>query len=280
MPGLNEWIKLENGSCSFNFSDLKIWKKKECIDYAVEKITENYENFYVALSGGIDSEFVANSLLERGISFVPVIVKLETNKIESWFAFKWCYENKKTPLVISLTEEEIVNSFLKISNENNIPFYSSPQVLLSKIISSFGGSLLFGGEEFFQRDRFLAADMKPMSENLSTDNYSFIVETINRDHPGGFLSYTPELMVNIVKEIDYSKPSEIALAEYYGVMPRPKINAQMNLFLNRKLYELKIETDKNTVVFVYELGNKNVFLKYAEEKLILKVESQKIKLNS
>ena len=62
---------------------LKIWKKKECIDYAVEKITEKYENFYVALSGGIDSEFVANSLLERGINFIPVIVNLETNKIES-----------------------------------------------------------------------------------------------------------------------------------------------------------------------------------------------------
>jgi hypothetical protein len=280
MPGLNEWLKVENDSCSFDFSDLKIWKKKECIDYAVEKITEKYENFYVALSGGIDSEFVANSLLERGINFIPVIVNLETNKIESWFAFKWCYENKKTPLVISLSEEEIVNYFPRISKTNNIPFYCSPQVLLSKIISGFDGSLLFGGEEFFQRDRFLAADMKPMSENLSTDNYSFIVEKINKKHPGGFLTYTPELIVNMVKEIDYSKPPELALAEYYGVMPRPKINAHMNLFLNRKIHELKIETDKDTIVSVYELGNKSVFLKYAEEKLILRVESQKLKLGS
>lgn len=280
MPGVNDWIKIEDEFSSFDFSNFKKKNKKESIDNAVQKITEKYENLYLALSGGVDSEFVANCLVERGIKFVPVIVKFETNKIESWYAFKWCYENKIKPIIISFTEEEIINYFPKIAKEHGVPFYCSLQLLLSEIIYNYGGSLLFGGEEFFQRDRFLNSDMLPLSENLSTDNYSFAVEKKNKNHSGGFLTYTPELIVNIIEEIDYSKPPEIALAEYYGVIPRPKINSHMNLFLNRKIHELKMETDKETTVSVYDIGSKKDFLKCAEEKSTLKVEAKKIKLLS
>ena len=78
MSGLNNWINIDWSTklptCTMNFSNLTVMSKQDAIDHTVNKLIENYSNLYVCLSGGIDSEFVANCLLERNVPFTPVIV--------------------------------------------------------------------------------------------------------------------------------------------------------------------------------------------------------------
>jgi hypothetical protein len=278
MPGRDDWIKIENGSCSFDFSDLKIWKKKECIDYAVEKMVEKSENLYLALSGGLDSEFAANCLIERGVKFTPVIMDIHTNRIENWYAHRWCYENTIKPLVITLSEEEVVKTFPKISQERNIPFYCSIPIILSKMVSQREGNLILGGEEIIDRDYFLSGEFNKMSEKISFCEYAFCVEQENSNHIGGFLSYTPELFLNCLEEIDYSKPGQIALAEYYGVLPRPKINANINLALLPGLKRLKNILDKDKIVNVYEMENKDSFIDQAKKSKKITIQAKELML--
>jgi hypothetical protein len=278
MPGRDDWIKIENGSCSFDFSDLKIWKKKECIDYAVEKMVEKSENLYLALSGGLDSEFAANCLFDRGVKFTPVIMDIHTNRIENWYAHRWCYENKIKPLVITLSEEEVIKTFPKISQERNIPFYCSIPIILSKLVSQREGNLVLGGEEIIDRDYFLSGEFNKMSEKISFCEYAFCVEQENSNHIGGFLSYTPELFLNCLEEIDYSKPGQIALAEYYGVLPRPKINANINLSLLPGLKHLKNILDKDKIVNVYEMENKDSFIDQAKKLKKITIQAKELML--
>jgi hypothetical protein len=278
MPGLDNWIKIENGSCSFDFSDLKIWKKEECIDYAVEKMVEKSENLYLALSGGLDSEFAANCLFDRGVKFTPVIMDIYTNRIENWYAHRWCYENKVEPLVITMSEEEVVKTFPKISQERNIPFYCSIPIILSKMVSQREGNLILGGEEIIDRDYFLSGEFTKMSKKINFCEYAFCVEQENSKHIGGFLSYTPELFLNCLEEIDYNKPGQIALAEYYGVLPRPKINANINLSLLPGLKHLKNILDKDKIVNVYEMESKDSFIDQAKRLKKITIQARELML--
>lgn len=276
MPGLGDWIKIENDSCAFNFSDLKIKSKKECIDYAVEKIVERSDNLYLALSGGLDSEFAANCLYDRGVNFTPVIMDIQTNRIENWYAYHWCHEKKIKPLVISMSEKEVVKYFTKISEERNIPFYCSIPVVISRMVSQRGGNLILGGEEIIDRDYFLSGEFVKMSEKISFCEYAFCVEQENKHHIGGFLSYTPELFLNCLEEIDYSKPGQLALADYYGVFPRPKINANANLSLLPGLKYLRSVLDKGKFINVFEMENKDIFIEQAKILKKVNIRAKKI----
>jgi hypothetical protein len=278
MPGLDNWIKIENGSCSFDFSDLKIWKKEECIDYAVEKMVEKSENLYLALSGGLDSEFAANCLFDRGVKFTPVIMDIHTNRIENWYAYRWCHEKKVKPHVVTMTEKEVTKFFPKIAEERNIPFYCSIPIILSKIVSQKNGNLILGGEEIIDRDYFLSGEFTKMSEKINFCEYAFCVEQENSKHIGGFLSYTPELFLNCLEEIDYNKPGQIALAEYYGVLPRPKINANINLSLLPGLKHLKNILDKDKIVNVYEMESKDSFIDQAKRLKKITIQARELML--
>lgn len=278
MPGFSEWIKIENDSCSFDFSDLKVARKEEYIDYAVEKIIEKSDNLYLALSGGLDSEFAANCLFERGVKFTPVIMDIHTNRIENWYAHRWCYENKVKPLVITMSEEEVVKTFPKISQERNIPFYCSIPIILSKMVSQREGNLILGGEEVIDRNYFLSGEFTKMSEKINFCEYAFCVEYENSKHIGGFLSYTPGLFLNCLEEIDYNKPGQIALAEYYGVLPRPKINANINLSLLPRLKRLKNILDKDKIVNVYEMESKDSFIDQAKRLKKITIQAKELLL--
>lgn len=276
MPGLSEWISVSDDFCTFDFSNVQFKKKSECIDYTVEKIIENGKNFYLALSGGLDSEFAANCLYERGVKFTPIIMDIFTNRIENWYAYRWCYEKKITPLVISMTEAEVANTFPKISLSKKIPFYVSIPLILSEIVLQKNGCLILGGEEIIDRDYLLSGKFEKMSENLDTNKYAYVVELENKNHIGGFLSYTPELFLNCLDELDYNKPGQLALAEYYGVLPRPKLNSSANLMFSNFLLQLKTTTDSKNPIINFKLGNKNDFIAAAKRREIVRVQSNKI----
>ena len=277
MIGLNDWIEVNDYYCSFDFSELKILNKEQCIDYTIENIQKNHSNLFLALSGGIDSEFAANSLLSRGVNFTPIIMDIKSNSIEKWYAYKWCYENKKKPLVIEMTEFQVLTYFTQIAVKKQIPFYSVISWILSEIVYSKGGSLVLGGEEVIDdRDHLLTnKSFAKMSENLETNKYAFSVEMEDKGHVGGFLSYTPELFYNCLKELNYSIDGQLALCQYYNISPRPKINAISNLISIPEFLKTREHVDKNISSFKYNLGDKDTFLSFADKKMKIRFSSLK-----
>jgi hypothetical protein len=276
MAGLNDWIKVNSSFCSFDFSNLNIKTKKESIDYTVETILDNGENFYLALSGGLDSEFAAKCLHEREVDFIPIIFDIGTNRVENWYAHRWCYVNGKKPLVIEMSEPQIVELFPKIAKKKKTTFYSVINLVLSEIVYEKGGCLILGGEEVVDREYFLENSFRKMSDNLETHEFAFCVENDNRGHIGGFLSYTPELFYNCLSELDYEKPGQLSLAEYYNVLDRPKINSFYNLVSSPKLLEINHIVNQKNPIIKFRMGNKNDFLEIARNRGIIKVSATPI----
>ena len=67
-------------------------------------IYESYKNIYLAMSGGIDSENVANTFYRLNIPFKPIIFQAgDLHDIDSWWALKWCKDRNIEPVVLQLS---------------------------------------------------------------------------------------------------------------------------------------------------------------------------------
>ena len=69
---------------------------------AVEDICQKYngKKIFVAMSCGIDSEYVASTLVSMNIDFTPIVVEIEDyNQVDCWWVYKWCKDNNNEPLI-------------------------------------------------------------------------------------------------------------------------------------------------------------------------------------
>ena len=262
MAGHNNWIDIDSSTdtmqCSMDFSTLQILSKTEAIDYNVEQIIKKYDNLYVCLSGGLDSEFAAKSLLERGVSFTPVIVDFGLNSSEVWWAYYWCYKNKIKPKIIDLSVNYMVNVLPALFKKYHGSVVSMIDYIIEFELRSVCGHMILGGGEPFMR---LHADKDKVTGGTG-DNFSFCSYDFNLDitypnkHPSGFVCYTPELYFSLIRDFDYTKPAQIALSEYYGVSPRPKISHDYHK--NQLMHNLLATLQKP--IYMFSLGNRYEFL--------------------
>ena len=81
---------------------------------AANKIANKYDNLYVSLSGGLDSEYIMLTLYNLKIPFKPIIVLIdEANSLESQYAFYMCKKLNIEPIVLKINEYLFVNIFKK-----------------------------------------------------------------------------------------------------------------------------------------------------------------------
>ena len=77
-------------------------------------IHTNYTNIFIAMSGGIDSEYVAETFLKLGLPFTPIIFELENlNYLDVWHAHRWCHYNNIRPEIIKFNLKDYTNEVLK-----------------------------------------------------------------------------------------------------------------------------------------------------------------------
>jgi hypothetical protein len=213
-----------------NIKQVKNLTFDDAADYTIKLISEKYNNLYLPLSGGLDSEFVAKTLLKNNISFTPVILQFINSTPESWYAFKFCDENKLTPKIIDLTNEAKLNLFakrlLKIASTMNFPAVTAVfSVVLSdmfpnaQIITGAGEVLPTSWDYQMQTNRYHDEEL---------DGFMFLQHPLELAfgdaHPGAFFSYTPEILLASIKDFDYTTNSQVAKAKLYGLLPRPKID--------------------------------------------------------
>jgi hypothetical protein len=261
-----DWIKFNKEDNKFSweldFSELQVMSKDDCIDHTIECITNDYDNLHLSLSGGMDSEFVADCLVSRGVKFKPVIVDFGTNSPESWYAYLWCKKNNIEPLVVNLTREMVLKTFSHYALKHSTSFMCGFEFVLDYLID---GHLILGcGDPFKHQDCSTDKLNESVSPMLEISSFDFGLElSYPKKHPASFFLYTPNLLHHMVKNIDYSKPLQMAKAEYYGVMPRPKISAAMS---GMDFQPVASMVNSKVPLHMIKLGEKETFLNVCENR--------------
>lgn len=239
MAGLNDWLKVDvkSRTCVLDFANFTPMKINDAVDHTVNSIIRKYDNLYVALSGGIDSEFIAKCLYERGVKFTPVIVDFTLNSAEVWHAYHWCYKNNVKPHTIKIEMNEVSDKFSAIALKYNVPFITAIDFIIEEYVSDNNGHLITGGAEPFDRDSvFHDRFLKSASEKLDVSSYDFAIDTaFPKKHPGNFQVFTPEFLFCMVRDMNYDKPIQLSMCEFYDVNPRPKLPYVFNVAMDQKI---------------------------------------------
>lgn len=269
MAGLHNWfdVNIKSKTCVLDFTNFTPMKKNDAIDYTVNEIRK-YDNLYVALSGGIDSEFAAKILHERGVKFTPIILDFTLNSAEVWHAYHWCYKNNVTPVTIKIPISEVSEKFSSIAIEHDVPFITAIDFVIEDYVSKHGGHMISGGAEPFDRDSvFFDRMQNTVSDKLDVSSYDFGIDTIfPKKHPCNLQVYTPELLFSMVNDLDYRKPIQIAMCEYYEVNARPKLPYIFNVALDQKIMNNAIRINSTIQADSIVIGTKDEFIEAALNK--------------
>jgi hypothetical protein len=283
MPGHNNWIDLQVNSsgayCNLDFRNFNPIPKKDAIEYTINQITKKYDNLFVAMSGGIGSEFVAKSLHNHGVKFTPMIIDFELNSAEIWHAYQWCYENNITPVVNKLSLDIMINQMPQIARYFNTQYISTLEFLIEKYVSRRYGHVLTGGlSPFTQIPIFKDRLGVPLSHDLNICSYDFGLPLAFGDtHPTSFIAHTPELFYSFIRDVDYSKPTQLAISEYFEVSPRPQFDQEYNFLLSPELAKVSRNVNSTSRLYNFYIGQKDTFLESAGRKEVVPCKTTIIK---
>lgn len=236
--GIGGWMSIVNSPSKpfklrINTKEVKLLPFKEAANYTATSISLTYPKVHIAMSGGIDSEFVANVFYSGQYRFTPVIVLLDENTEESKHAIKWCEDRKIVPLIFDHRNrsEQFIKELIRISYENKFPGVTGS--LVNYIAENIDGSVVTGDGDL-NLDPFTLQGL-----SLFESDY-YIAYQFKGSHPGGFFTYTPELFLACANELEFvsedvfsdsdqlipvggwKHASQTAKCKLYGIDFRPK----------------------------------------------------------
>lgn len=213
----------------------------EAANRVAEDIYSKHNKIFVAMSGGIDSEYVAKVFHRLNIPFTPVIFEVEDlNATDIWWAYKWCKDNGRTPEVVKVTGDEFVKTMVMLCQKYCTRTAGGPSAMYhcSKLAREKGGVLVTGAAfiEYFP-DENLDYLSTPIWRDSSVHNESGVVnkegyifhepDIINHfvvgDMPFNFLSWTPEIVLAYFEARDMTIDSAANKAKIFDCLPRPKL---------------------------------------------------------
>jgi len=232
MPGHTNWYNVSltdrqtynEFALKFNLSTpTAVMEFDQAADYTAQLIHRNYKNLHLALSGGLDSEFVANVLLRNQIPFTPVIVAFKKTQ-DHYYALEWCRTNNITPLILDFDEDEI--DYIKYCHATTKQYriYSVSNLMgcyIANLIKDFGGHLITGDPTI----PGLTQDYNEPAGNMyQVYWFEFLVGLVHPDqHPGGFFFYTPEMALSYATHVDTTLNDASARCKLYQTVAyRPK----------------------------------------------------------
>lgn len=249
--GKNQWIKMRfnrNYQEPFLDSDMDAYLvpyKASAVDSIVKvsdavakDIANSYDNLYVAMSGGIDSEWVAKTFKRNGIPFTPIIYEAEDlMSADTWWAHKWCADNGYTPIVLKEYVFRFVRGIIDLSRDRCLRTPGGPYMMsrVVRYVNDQNGHLVTGAgfPEFFpdpnlsyMNGRFL--DNKLMNSDGTIKNTGWLLHEADftltkllEGHPWNFLSWTPDIVLSYATQREQGT-SEFNKATIFDCLPRPK----------------------------------------------------------
>jgi hypothetical protein len=211
-----------------------------------EDIYASYDNLYVAMSGGIDSEFVAQTFFDLGIPFKPIIFRVsDLNELDIWWAFKWCRDNNVEPVVVDATIEDWVTRLSSVSRKycGRFGAGSGTMSFVNDYVIAHGGNLVTGAGfiEYFPDENldYMTTRYKDSSmhnpDGTPKQGYlmhepDLIQQLSYPTMPFNFLSWTPEIVLSYVHHRDMALDSAANKAKIMNCLPRPKNIGVPNCF--------------------------------------------------
>lgn len=157
---------------------------------------------FVAMSGGHDSEVVANSFLSQGIQITPVIARYNDgmNDYDTTNAFKWCEYKGITPRIFDIDVLGFWESQYAIDMALEFNCISPQFLIYMQIIekiNSLGGFPVFGSAECYLENNALPTHMFEREKVASM--YRYCID-MNISSAIGFFQYTPDIMYSFLKD--------------------------------------------------------------------------------
>lgn len=249
--GLNDWCSVAIAPSKFRLRinhPAKILHTNfdDAASEAAHKIANKWsdKHIYISLSGGLDSEFLAKTLLAQKIPFTPLILKIDdVNAHESWYAEYFCHQRNLKPIILKISKDEyqrhVLPKYLPVVSNTHNP-HLPLQLYIIDYVESVGGYFLNG-----------VGDM-----NLDTTRKEFycnvidFVVNIYRDnsHPTGFFMSTPELALSYIWQFNPEINEQYNKLKFYGVDPRPKIDYLDDLLTGERMARILPVIYKNKTI--------------------------------
>ena len=226
----NNWINdnftpaglISDYDVKFNLYPFKPLNFHIAAEQAAMKISKKYQNLYVGLSGGIDSEYVLVCFHKLKIPIIPLIILCEGNEQESKYAFKMCEKLNIIPKVITCSNYEILDICINFifKKINGIGFESATRAYAANYVKDNNG-ILICGEHIIGDENILLRDSEyAMNEWDGYDSAHFGDQI-------GFFTYTPELTYSMISG-NTLDGENMSWKEYksklFGLEMRDKIN--------------------------------------------------------
>lgn len=188
---------------------VKSYYEEACI--AAEMVwSKKQGRIYVLYSGGMDSEYVINVFLSLGMNVTPVVMNLEPfyNRHDVHYALKFCKSRNLSYYTINLDFDTFVKSgkMLEILTRNKAGRYEMAATMW--LATQLDGTVITGN------DPPLLLNRKGELAGVFLEELEYIHSQFNcwqNDNVYGtpfFLSYTPEMMLSILKEETFVKFSK------------------------------------------------------------------------
>jgi len=243
----------------YGFADVVSWDV--ACDNVAKDIYKQYKDkkIFLAMSGGIDGENVANAFLRNNIPFTPIIFKVASlHDLDTWWAERWCAKNNITPFIYNTVQlREFAVKMVQINQRYCTRTSSGPALLefCRDYVESQGGVLVTGAgfpEHFpdenleYLRNGARIMTYTPQGMYVEIPNTFYDHKVVNEDrtnakegfifhepdiinafilegHPWNFLSWTPEIVLSYICARDYSLTSADDKARIMNCAHRPKV---------------------------------------------------------
>lgn len=223
MPGHNDWYNVvfnPKFSISFDPYAFDSMEMMDAASHTARLMKEANPNCWISMSGGMDSEFVANTFYENSLEFTPIIWRDPFNK-ESDMALHWCRERNLSPIMIEkdISRDPLFTLFGRIAMrfdstavEGIIPVY------LAHVAAKQGGSLITGTGIMTPDPPY----PEPIGTNAEFSDHDYFVDSV-KGHHGSFFLYTPEISYAMLSRIDSNMPTQEFKSRLYRIPFRAKM---------------------------------------------------------
>jgi len=227
----------------------------ECASEAAQLIAKTHDNIYVALSGGMDSEYIVRTFHKNNVPFTPIILECG-NEIERRYAFKVCEELRLSPVVLHLSEEDMVDKFYESIHKklNGVGYHATLVLAIAEYVYSKRG-VLVTGDGFFGDGDELVTDTEFALYNEWDDYIDSLVDIDNI----GFFLYTPQLLYSMFPKT-YTAWN-IIKTELYGIEYRRKMRPRYRDDTLNKLHSINSKV-------IYTLGNNICNVIYTKQEIL------------
>lgn len=197
---------------------------QQAADEALLDVANTFNHLHLGLSGGLDSEFIAEVLYRNKIPFTPIIGVSPLNN-DYRFALHWCQQHNIKPIVFDYVKERdaLLGHCFKFLKD--FPCNADAGALTSylyQIASANNGYLLVA-------EPTLPLRTTDFYEPI-TDFYTVILEqfilNLLASPLTSILFWTPELVLSAAQELDTALDDPSARAKLYNVPYRPKVSSE------------------------------------------------------